>query len=188
MKRIIIMFLIIGLIFTIIGLIFSLFSKNINNINHRNISFSNSNPNKFLFSRPNLVENIDLTTSSSKTLIDIYFELNQKLENDFNNIKKHIVVDQKKTIEDYNQELEGLQKKFLNKLQQGFSEIFFFELANNLSQINPPPSLLEFHLNLIKRIYAIGLAMEQIKNTNDIFNKNLLYNFINDNLKQLLPQ
>lgn len=112
-------------------------------------------------------------------------ELQQKINKDILKLTENIIPDENKNFSDYKNDINKIQEKFKIEKNQDLQPAFFINLAKELSKIRPPTLFYQFHLELIKIYYSIGLALEEFKTTNDPFKKLMLYNFIKVNLEKL---
>lgn len=130
------------------------------------------------------------SSTSSLLLIDnplIDENFIKEINEGFEKLKENIKIDNNKNEADYQREISNWQKEFLKQYKKTkiLDYRIILKFAEELSLINPPPRFYDFHLELLKTFYSVGIGLKKYQETDDIFLKNYLYNFIRDNLEKL---
>ncbi len=111
--------------------------------------------------------------------LSLMSEFQRKLDEGFQNLTKDLTPDPEKTLAQYRENLAKLQEKIkIPANTQEISPDIFFNLAKELASIRPPSIYYSFHLELIKTYYALGLALKEAQETDDLFKKFIWYNYL----------
>jgi peptidoglycan hydrolase CwlO-like protein len=124
------------------------------------------------------------TFNNTLSPIDFQIKINKEIDQLTSKIKE----DTNQSITKYNQQVLNIIKnqptiEYKNNQKVNINAII--DTAKQLSNINPPPLLYHFHIELIKTYYTVGKAMEEFQNSNDPVQKLLLYNLIKNQLEKL---
>jgi hypothetical protein len=171
MKKIIVAFSLFFLIFFLIGLFSSKKEKS--------IEISQETQKK---------HSITVLSTSNEFQIEAPFILffEKKTNEEIVKLTENLKPDPNKNINDYNKEIAKIRQKIqLKENMQNINPQIFIDIAKELSKINPPPTLYNYHLELIKNYYKLGLALKEFYTVNDSSKKILLYNLIIALLKNI---
>ena len=124
--------------------------------------------------------------SSYKSESSFILEFERKINEEINKLTEKIKPDENKSITDYANEIAEIQKKMeaADDIQKIDADALI-EIAKKLTEINPPPILYSFHLEIIKIYYQLGTALKEFEKTDDQTKKLLLYNLIRATLKKI---
>ena len=132
------------------------------------------------------INSINKISTFTNTLYPINFQI--KVNKEIDQLTSKIKEDINQSITKYNQQVLNIIKKqpaIEYKNNQKVNSNVIIDTAKKLSNINPPPLLYHFHIELIKSYYTVGKAIEEFQNSNDPVQKLLLYNLIKNQLEKL---
>ncbi|GIW67190.1 MAG: hypothetical protein KatS3mg096_058 [Candidatus Parcubacteria bacterium] len=172
MKKFIISIII---IFSAILLIGSLEKKREFTITH---SFNNKKSNE-----KNLAENKN--NDSQQTNSDFLISIQDKINSNLESLISKLTPDQDKSMDRYNEEINQLLQKYKAPDIQNLDSDYFINIAKELANINPPLSLYEQHLELIRYYYTAGFILKEIQQTNSFPEKIILAEYLKTFLRKI---
>jgi hypothetical protein len=181
MKKIIFIIFALFLIIFLIG-IFVGHKENIIKIikNEQNLKNNTISPST-LMTAPTLV-----TSTIDQSTLAFALELQKQINQEVNKLTENLKPDANKSLSQYKTEMGKIHLKLESTLQQGkINPTDLINFAQDLASIQPPSTLYQFHLELIKTYYALGLAFQQFQQTDDPIKKMLLYNLIKTTLEKI---
>jgi len=131
------------------------------------------------------------TPTSTKSTIDqsnltFSLELQKQINQEVSKLTENLKPDENKSLSQYKTEMQKIQLKLDSALkQEKIKPADLINFAKDLALIQPPSTLYQFHLELIKTYYTLGLAFQQFQQTDDPIKKMLLYNLIKTTLEKI---
>jgi hypothetical protein len=192
MKRIVLMIIFIGIIISG-GFVLTKFLSN-KKIVLKNDQVSKTNEINYNDHQLSILTDYLIQTSLLLDQIEISLpiDINKKIEEIYSKITKNISEDKNKSLAEYGKEIEKVNKEFEKKLKLNKSnEIngqILIDLAYKFSSIKPPPNFYKIHLNLIKFYLSIGIALGELKKTENEAQKFILYNTISKMINNITKQ